>query len=123
MTGGCGRFQLFICATLVMGFSTGGQIVYGLEFLEVYPDYLCRNTTSLSLNYDWFKCDRDFICDNDLPVNDWRIDYDSPDSYHNWVDPNKLNLTCVPKSLIGSIGSVYFFGFAISAGITPYLSD
>lgn len=34
-----------------------------------------------------------------------------------------MNLTCVDKTLIGSLGSVYFFGFAISAGVTPYLSD
>lgn len=133
-----------------MGFSTGGQIVYGLEFLEVYPDYKCRNDSisnhntlpfhqTIKANHDidfdyqvdqvdqsqsnWFECDRDYICDNNLSPEEWVIDYESPNSYHNWVDPGKLNLTCVDKRLIGSLGSVYFLGFAVSAGVTPYLSD
>ena len=61
--------------------------MYGLEFLEVYPDYKCKDNSSSMDNDNWFECDRDFICENNLPQNDWVIDYDSPNSYHNWVDP------------------------------------
>lgn len=39
------------------------------------------------------------------------------------MDPQKLNLTCVDKKLIGMIGSLYFLGFAISAGVVSRLAD
>ena len=34
-----------------------------------------------------------------------------------------LDLTCVDKNLIGSIGSMFFLGFAISSGIVPRIGD
>ena len=34
-----------------------------------------------------------------------------------------LDLTCVSKDLIGSFGSMYFVGFAISAFIIPLVAD
>ena len=51
----------------------------------------------------------------------WKINYDSPNSYHNFVE--MLDLTCVPKNVIGFIGSAYFIGFAISAAIVPAIAD
>ena len=53
----------------------------------------------------------------------WRLQEKSDTYVDNWVHPNKFNLTCEAKSVIGSIGSVYFAGFAISAGIVPPISD
>ena len=52
-----------------------------------------------------------------------RIDYSMPGSFHNWVDPNKLDLTCVDRKLQGSMGSMFFLGFAISCAIVPYIAD
>ena len=91
--------------------------MYGLEFLEVYPDYECF------ISMKWVNCDREHICTDHIPKNEWRINYDSENSYHNWVDPGKLDLTCVDKNVIGLLGSAYFLGFAISSGITPNLAD
>lgn len=42
---------------------------------------------------------------------------------HNFVDPQKLNLTCVPKESIGAIGSSFFLGFCVAAAIIPVISD
>lgn len=118
LTGGLSYFQIFVSLTLYYGFQTGGQIVYGMEFLTVYPEYECF------INEKWQACDRETqICDADLPNEFWRINYDGENSYRNWVDPKKLDLTCVEGTLIGLIGSAYFLGFAISAGITPSLAD
>jgi MFS family permease len=118
LTGGFGIFQLFVSLTLYLGFQTGGQIVYGMEFLTVYPEYECF------IGGEWLPCDRKIeICDAGLPEDLWRIDYTADDSYKNWVDPDKLNLTCVPGYMIGLMGSFYFLGFAISAGITPTIGD
>jgi hypothetical protein len=41
--GGFGKFQVFIAFTLIIAFTTGGQIVYGIEFLEIFPEYECFN--------------------------------------------------------------------------------
>ena len=99
---------------------TGGQIVYGLEYLEIYPDYYCYDIRT----NEWDSCDRETdICDKNLPRDQWQINYNSSKSYHNWVDPAKLDLTCTHGSLIGSMGSAYFLGFAISSAIMPPLSD
>ena len=58
-----------------------------------------------------------------MPDTLWRIDYDSPKSYHNWVSPDKLNLTCVNKNIIGSMISMMFLGFSISSAFIPRLGD
>ena len=50
--GGFGRFQLFASVVLLLNFTTGGQIMYGLQFLEDYPDYECLE------NGKWGECDR-----------------------------------------------------------------
>ena len=39
------------------------------------------------------------------------------------MDPEKLNLTCVDKDVIGMLGSGYFVGFAISSVFVPRFSD
>jgi MFS family permease len=46
----------------------------------------------------------------------------APNTFHNWVDPEVLNLTCVDTKIIGLIGSAYFLGFAISSSIIPPIS-
>ena len=58
-----------------------------------------------------------------MPKDEWRINYDSPESYHNWVDPKKLDLTCKDEAVIGLIPSMYFVGFAVSCGIVPRIAD
>lgn len=58
-----------------------------------------------------------------IPENEWRIDYTNSSSLHNFVDPEKLDLTCVSKEIIGLIGSSFFLGFCIGAAIIPIVSD
>mmetsp|Transcript_490 Transcript_490/g.961 ORF Transcript_490/g.961 Transcript_490/m.961 type:complete len:209 (+) Transcript_490:108-734(+) len=120
MAGGFGRFQYFSTTTLILSFLTGGQIVNQLPFFEVYPDYQCLDSQTQT----WIDCDRENdICKPDLSPDLWRINYDSTNSFHNWVDQDKLDLTCVDSSKIALIASGYFVGFAISSGIVPFISD
>ena len=58
-----------------------------------------------------------------MPSEDWKIDYNSENSFKNWVDPDKLDLTCTDKSLIGAIGTFYFVSFAIGCLIIPVIGD
>lgn len=54
------------------------------------------------------------------------IDYDNPLSLHNWIEDLSPDLTCIKQSFtspIGLLGSMQFVGWAISAAITPRLSD
>jgi len=58
--------------------------VYGLDFLEKYPAYECKQPDG-----SWSTCDREEdICDKNLTAANWRIDYDADNSYFNWVDPS-----------------------------------
>ena len=41
MVGGLSYFQVFVSITMYVGFMTGGMIVYGLEYLTIYPEYEC----------------------------------------------------------------------------------
>jgi MFS family permease len=93
--------------------------VYGLGFLDAYPAYQCLDQQTK----EWQACERDTICDSGMSADMWRINYDDASSFKNWVDPDKLNLTCTSKELIGMLGSLYFLGFAISAGVVPRLAD
>jgi len=52
--GGFGRYQLFVTITLVMAFMSGGEIVYGMQFLEKFPTYLCREIK----DGPWIDCNR-----------------------------------------------------------------
>lgn len=44
-------------------------------------------------------------------------------SYKNWVDPNKFDLTCTQHYIIALPATVYFIGFGISSGIMPRIGD
>lgn len=57
-----------------------------------------------------------------MPAEQWRIDWEYPDTIRNWVDPEKLNVTCVAKSKLGLFGSMFFVGWAIGAAIIPQQS-
>ena len=72
---------------------------------------------------EWEKCERETICENHIAASDWKIDYEKPGNYRNWVDPAKLDLTCKDSYQIGLIGSSYFIGFAVSALFVPVLAD
>ncbi len=87
MSGGLGRYQKLVAVVLILSYMTGGQLIHGLPYLEVYPQYECLR------GGQWVTCDRQTeICDVDLPSDEWRIDYSSKSSYRNWVDPDKLGI-------------------------------
>ena len=99
------------------------MIVYGLDFLKKEPKYLCLQSNGNT--GVWVSCPKDDICNPKLGYTKdmWKIDYSQPETYFNWYDPSQLDLTCVEKTTIGLIGSIYFFGFAGSAAIYPILAD
>ena len=71
---------------------TGGQIVYGVTYLTLEPNFECRQSI---FRDSWYSCDKTRICEFNLDREDWRIDYSGKESYINWVDPDKLDLICV----------------------------
>ncbi len=97
------------------GFITGAFLAYSVSFLELYPHYEC----STDMGETWKPCKNTDFCNK--PEVKWRINFDYPDSLHNWVE--SLDLHCVPKSQIGLIGSMFFAGWFIAATFLPRLSD
>lgn len=118
LSGGFGRFQLYVFVVLTLSFMTGGYIVYGITFLTDLPAYECKDALQR-----WKTCTAEEICQNDMAAKYWRVDYESKDTYINWVEEDKLNLRCVDKNKIGLFGSMYFVGFAISSGFVPRVAD
>ena len=102
---------------------TGNSLLFSLPFMEAYPDYQCRQFDKVSKSWTWQACSREDICSKNIPESFWRIDYSSPNSFVNWVGPDKLDLTCTKKVFIGLIGSSYFIGFAISSVFVPRYAD
>ena len=50
-----------ICVVLVLAFVSKGWIIYGLPYLEKFPDYECQ----FSINpTKWVTCDREAICED-----------------------------------------------------------
>lgn len=75
-------------------------------------------------NNGWSACTRQHICDNHLEyTTQWKIDWNSQETFANWAGPDKLDITCAQDSEIGSIGSLYFLGLAISSALVPPISD
>ena len=67
-------------------------ITYNYGYLTQQPVYECL------IDGEWTSdrmCTLKNICDPDSPVTDFRIDYSSPKSLHNWWQ--QLDLTCVPE--------------------------
>jgi len=123
MAGGYGKAQIYISFFLILSFLTKSWVMYGLPYLEKTPDYQCIKDA----NIGWVPCLAPEICimkDRLAKYNtEWRINYDSKESFHNWVDPNKLDLVCVQENIIALPAMMYFVGFAISSGVTGTLSD
>jgi MFS family permease len=72
------------------------------------------------LSGEEWELQKELICEK--PQDQWRINYDFPETLKTWADPDKLNLTCVSKAYVGSIGSAFFVGWALSAAIVPKLA-
>ena len=117
LVGGFGIFQYAMTTLMILNIFTG-ILIHTLPFLESYPDHECQQPDGT-----WASCEREHICSSELQGGQWRIDYTSPDSWYNFVDPDKLDLTCTNGTLIGLIGSAYFIGFGISCIFVPRMGD
>eukprot|EP00347_Sterkiella_histriomuscorum_P019689 403340662 len=111
LAGGFGFFQYLACTTLIMIYMSTGYIFYSLAYLELFPDYRCKDGK--------LPCDRNSACAHDGRLIE--IDWTSPRSLHNWIE--KLDIECVESYRIGLLGSMYFAGWTISCLIVPRLAD
>ena len=116
-TGGFGRVQLSILIWMLIANIPTAFYAYGLPVLEQFPDYVC--TTDSGMDYRW---KRNQIWESGAPKEDmkWRINYDSSKSISNWVE--EMDLMWATKFQIGLLGSIYFWGLAVS-GIFLKFSD
>ena len=53
----------------------------------------------------------------------WRINYAHEETYKNWIDPDKLDLTCTNEHFVSFIGDFYFIGLSMSSAVVPRLAD
>ena len=105
----------------IISFNTGGILFLNLTFLELFPTYLCKDSTNPGRGE--YPCKPVDFCNN-ASISE-RIDESNPASLHNWVQD--LDLTCLYANghgaRVGLIGSLYFAGCTVSAATLPRLSD
>ena len=63
----------------MVGYVSIGTILYGLPFLELLPQYECKDTFG-----SWKACEADYICS--AGKLKYRIYRDVKFSLHNWVE-------------------------------------
>ena len=103
--GGFGRMQWWI---IIFAFITNqgfNNFSYNFVYLELVPSLLWKyNESNDFTKWDNFKD----IWDLNL-VSEYKVDYNNPLSFHNWITDH--NLYCKNDFAIGSFGSCYFIGF------------
>ena len=117
--GGFSRFQCFVQASMSVGMSSIGLILYTFGFNTQEPDYLC--TYSTDSDAAWTECGREDFCGDDSTVVSWEIDWASDRSLNNWY--GKLDLYCAPKWKTAAIMSIFFAGWTLTLPFLPRLAD
>ena len=106
--------------------NSSDPLVLGLAFLEVEPSsYQCYYDPNTSENPSdegrWQYCTKDDICSKQLPKDRYKPDENDPEYIDNWA--KRYDLTCKPKSKLGTFGLWFFLGTLTTIIIFPYLSD
>ena len=104
---------------LILGYMTGELIVQNMAYLELMPTYECQDKNT----HNWERCYPEDFCraDGTFSSSHVRVDENDPHSLNNWVE--QMNLTCVPHTSIGLLGTMVFLGWMLSSAIVPRLSD
>jgi MFS family permease len=87
-----------LCCTLI--FCSGGQLLYGFPFFELFPDYKCPSSKP-NCNYE----------DNCRDPIMYPVDWSQERSIHNWVE--QMGLQCADPFQIGLLGSMYLVGVTV----------
>jgi MFS family permease len=90
---------------MILAMGSAAFFLYSFSFLEHKPKYVCLNNN----NSIWSPClSKDFCGKSDVT---WRIDYDDPDSIHNFIE--QLDFYCEPEYKMGLFGSFFLLGIVI----------
>ena len=130
-----GRFHVFSSAMLIMGFLSGSFLGQQMQFVELAPTWQCSYDPNFAVVFvctsDANKISKDDknpplnFCHQPPEVKIWhRRDTSNDLSLHNWIED--LDLACSKQGPMGPIallGSLQFVGWALSAFVTPRLSD
>jgi MFS family permease len=116
-SGGFGKWHIYTFILCILSGCMSTTFIYTMPFLQKVPTLICTDGKGIER-----FCDTDAICHDGAldPHANWKVDYDSPDSTHNWV--TQMELYCESKFKIGLLGSMYFLGFVLS-GIILLLVD
>lgn len=107
---GFGKFQIFAFSAICMCLSSGGYLIYHLEYLLLQPEYDCNVEE---------ECKPEVFCkyEDFEPTVNWK----SQTSLHNWVE--KFDLKCANELLISSFGMTFFAGWTIGSFFVPQMGD
>lgn len=94
-----------------------GLFIYSLDLLTHKPDLLC------DINGQFVSCKVVDVClDNQInPDVNFKINWDSKYSLHNWIED--LDLLCAPSIKIGLFGTLFFLGFACTGLLMSFMKE
>lgn len=119
--GGWGRFQTFLLVSLILAMNSGGLLVYGITYLELYPAYVCtRHDGTLDYECTQDPQEPNNFCKGDL-YQSWEVDWSNPASLDNWIV--QLDLFCTDSKYIGLMGAAAFGGAFLACLFLPAASD
>lgn len=118
LTNGAG-FHVLFCILMSTEAFIALPIIQGLQFDELIPDaFRCRAAGDST---EWFKCDKEFICDRKLEKNLFTPVRSDPAYFENWVE--HFSLLCEPEYRIAMLGSLNFVGVLLTVLPVPYIAD
>ena len=116
--GGFGKFQKLTLATYIFSIGSTGWLVYGLPYLLLYPEFVCKGITTGTPEY-YEKCVPSYFC-NHVEIS-WFVLKKSEHTLVNWI--SLYDLTCESPFLVSAFGMSYFFGFFVGSFFLPNMSD
>lgn len=116
---------MYASIILILGFFSGSWCGQSLQFLMLYPSYVCSLDPTFATGVE--PCtpfgDKEKGLEGfcDQPALHPRVDWSKDTSLQNWIID--MNLACTSKAQIGLIGSMQFVGWMIASCFLPRLSD
>lgn len=66
-------------------------------------------------------CTAKNICDDDPRITSWSINYNDPNSLHNWVE--RLDLMCKPDWVVSMLSTAFWIGYIATMLWMPRIAD
>ena len=106
----------------IIALNSMGAFTFAITYLELEPTYKCTFLDPETQEQSIQQCNYETVCKSEDPnLIAYEVDQESIYSLNNWNQ--QINMHCVPRSYVGSLGSTIFLGCAFSSFVMPFTGD